>query len=335
MKTEEIKDLIPEDFKKHASRDLSAFASSILGETYVKSFHEIFGFGFSSTLWIVNNGNFTTLFRSEKEHQNFREQIGKKSIEKKFAFNLAKKLRAYTDWINYFIKEKDSYGKFLYSKDKFVKRYMDWFAYHQAVYWASHYLHEEHPEMRDIVEELDSAYEYNEKVVPDVEVYLKELGLTNYAYYDLENPVTDIGFMFFIYGKIKGPDIKEIEEFIKSKEKQDFSNIKEIKGMMAHKKSVKGKVKVIKDFYKLGEIQPDEILVAEMSRPQFNETIAKCKGIITDEGGMLCHASILAREAEIPCIVGTEIATKVLKDGDFVEIDAENSLVKILEEKNG
>ena len=54
-------------------------------------------------------------------------------------------------------------------------------------------------------------------------------------------------------------------------------------------------------------------------------------GIITNEGGITSHAAIVSRELGIPCIIGTKIATKVLKDGDLVEVDADNGVVRILE----
>ena len=50
--------------------------------------------------------------------------------------------------------------------------------------------------------------------------------------------------------------------------------------------------------------------------------------IVTDIGGLTCHAAIVAREMKKPCIVGTKIATQVLKDGDIVEVDASNGIVK-------
>jgi pyruvate,water dikinase len=51
---------------------------------------------------------------------------------------------------------------------------------------------------------------------------------------------------------------------------------------------------------------------------------------VTDEGGITCHAAIVAREMKKPCIIGTKIATKILKDGDMVEVDAESGVVRIL-----
>ncbi len=55
----------------------------------------------------------------------------------------------------------------------------------------------------------------------------------------------------------------------------------------------------------------------------------KAKAVITDFGGILCHAAIVARELKIPCVVGTKIATKILKNGDKIEIDIKNGTVKI------
>jgi pyruvate,water dikinase len=56
--------------------------------------------------------------------------------------------------------------------------------------------------------------------------------------------------------------------------------------------------------------------------------IHKAKAIVADQGGLLCHAAIVARELQIPCIVGTEYATRVLQTGDLIEVDANNGIVK-------
>jgi pyruvate,water dikinase len=59
----------------------------------------------------------------------------------------------------------------------------------------------------------------------------------------------------------------------------------------------------------------------------------KAAAFITDEGGITCHAAIVSRELKKPCIIGTKIATQVLKDGDLVEVDANNGVVKIMNSK--
>jgi phosphohistidine swiveling domain-containing protein len=75
-------------------------------------------------------------------------------------------------------------------------------------------------------------------------------------------------------------------------------------------------------------LQPGEILVASMTSPEFIDAIRKAGAIVTDVGGLTSHAAVVARELNIPCIVGTKHATKVLKDGDLVEVDATNGVVR-------
>lgn len=111
--------------------------------------------------------------------------------------------------------------------------------------------------------------------------------------------------------------------------------IKEIKGNCANPGMARGRVKVFswrsKDLQKdIREMKGGEILVAGMTRPQLIGACRKAVAIVTDEGGITCHAAIVSRELGIPCIVGTKIATQVLKDGDMVEVDADKGIVKIL-----
>ena len=80
----------------------------------------------------------------------------------------------------------------------------------------------------------------------------------------------------------------------------------------------------------MDEMKKGNILVAGQTRPFLMSAIKKAGGIITDEGGITSHAAIISRELDIPCIIGTKIATKVLKDGDSVEVDADKGIVKIL-----
>ena len=73
-----------------------------------------------------------------------------------------------------------------------------------------------------------------------------------------------------------------------------------------------------------------EILVSSMTTPSMVPIMKKAAAFITDEGGITCHAAILAREMKKPCIIGTKVATKALKDGDLVEVDADKGMVRII-----
>jgi len=67
-----------------------------------------------------------------------------------------------------------------------------------------------------------------------------------------------------------------------------------------------------------------------MTSPDFVIGIKKAAAIITDAGGMLCHAAIVSREFKKSCIVGTEVATKIIHDGDLVELDCQKGIIKII-----
>ena len=65
-----------------------------------------------------------------------------------------------------------------------------------------------------------------------------------------------------------------------------------------------------------------------MTMPRYLPAMVRAAAFVTDEGGITCHAAIIAREMRKPCIIGTKIATQVLKDGDMVEVDADNGVVR-------
>lgn len=92
---------------------------------------------------------------------------------------------------------------------------------------------------------------------------------------------------------------------------------------------VKGEVQIILNPHR-DHFSEGKILVTTMTRPDFVPLMRKAKAIITDEGGITCHAAILSRELDIPCIIGTKVATKVLKNGDRIEIDTNAGLVRIV-----
>ena len=125
--------------------------------------------------------------------------------------------------------------------------------------------------------------------------------------------------------------VKKKEELV-PEEKLD---VDEIKGAIGCKGKVRGKVIVFswieEDLTKrMEEMKEGSILVAGQTRPFLMSAVRKAKAIITDEGGITCHAAIVSRELNIPCVIGTKIATKVLKDGDLVEVDANKGVVRKL-----
>ena len=117
---------------------------------------------------------------------------------------------------------------------------------------------------------------------------------------------------------------------IKLEETAKNDSVKEFKGWSAFKGIVKGIVKIVYGARQMDKVKEGDIIVAPMTLPDILPAMKKAIAFITDEGGIVCHAAIISREMKKPCIVGTKIATKVLKDGDLVEVDADKGLVKIM-----
>lgn len=113
--------------------------------------------------------------------------------------------------------------------------------------------------------------------------------------------------------------------------KIDRPSVRELRGMGVMGGLIRGRVKVCAGAAEaLAKIKSGDILVCPMTLPDYLPAMRKAKAIITEEGGITCHAAIIARELKIPCVVGTKIATEVLRDGDKVAIDARRGIIKIL-----
>lgn len=106
------------------------------------------------------------------------------------------------------------------------------------------------------------------------------------------------------------------------------ADLTELRGAVAFKGIARGFVKVVKAAYEIDKVNQGDILVAPTTAPSYIMGMKKAAAFVTDEGGITSHTAIVAREMKKPCIIGTKIATKVFKDGDFVEVDANNGVVR-------
>lgn len=120
-------------------------------------------------------------------------------------------------------------------------------------------------------------------------------------------------------------------QFLKTKKKINKKETDQLRGTIACKGKVKGRVRrILGKGDRIGRVDKGEILVTKMTSAKFVSILGKIKAIVTNDGGTLCHAAILAREFKIPCIVGTKIATRVFKNGDLIEVNANKGVVKKL-----
>ena len=116
---------------------------------------------------------------------------------------------------------------------------------------------------------------------------------------------------------------------IKDDEEEEESEVLNAlcKGLPASPGIGRGKVKLIKDISEINLVEDGDILVTEMTNPDMVPAMKKAAGVVTDEGGRTCHAAIVSRELQIPCIVGAKNATKALKAKEFVTVDATRGIV--------
>ena len=110
--------------------------------------------------------------------------------------------------------------------------------------------------------------------------------------------------------------------------------ITEFEGIRAQGGKATGKVLKVLDPRKSGNFKAGSILVTTMTSPDFAPLMKKAAAIVTDEGGITSHASIVSRELGIPCVIGTKIATETLESGDIIEVNANHGIVKIIKRKN-
>jgi pyruvate,water dikinase len=105
-----------------------------------------------------------------------------------------------------------------------------------------------------------------------------------------------------------------------------------VTGLGASPGVVSGAVRVLDSPNAPGGLEPGEVLVAPMTTPDWVSVIRRASALVTDEGGLTCHAAIVARELGVPCVVGTGKATSVLRDGERITVDGSTGIVSRGEE---
>lgn len=317
---------------------------------YSKTLKRILGKGFDNVLFIHKKGT-ASFFVKNDEFETFGKYLADKTLTNESeAIELLNKLKENTDLIINIMNELE--GSILTSEQyaNFYPVFERHLAYHNFMKKTVDFLNQER--LEKLLPEFQSARIYSEAVYSRTEQFFRSLSASialkeNYSHETLtcltqnelenyictgnlpdENKLKDrfeFSVILFEDGNIKlftGSEAAELElKFFKSVDH-------EIKGTIAFKGKVRGKCRIILDPFKKHDFDEGDILITGMTRPEFTPFIKKAGAIVTDAGGLLCHAAITAREMKIPCIVGTEKATRVFKDGDIVEVDAEVGIIR-------
>ena len=104
---------------------------------------------------------------------------------------------------------------------------------------------------------------------------------------------------------------------------------KVITGIGASAGTVTGTARVVRALSEAHKLLPGDVLVCEMTMPAWTPLFASVSAVVADSGGVLSHCAIVAREYRIPCVVGTQNGTQMLKDGQRVTVDGAQGIVRV------
>ncbi|MBI5036769.1 hypothetical protein HZC09_05495 [Candidatus Micrarchaeota archaeon] len=112
-------------------------------------------------------------------------------------------------------------------------------------------------------------------------------------------------------------------------ETKNKKQLTEVRGTtVSGKGKLKGIARIVMKRSQLGKVEKGDVVITPMTSPEFVPSLENASCIVTDEGGMTCHAAIIARELKKPCIIGTHCATDVFEDGQLVEVDLDKGIVR-------
>ncbi len=121
---------------------------------------------------------------------------------------------------------------------------------------------------------------------------------------------------------------KQAERYFTLLGVQDHCSVVELRGVAACVGYARGRVRIVRNNNDMEAFQVGEILVTNQTTPEFVPLMKKAAGIITEQGGITSHAAVVSRELNVPCIIGTKIATSALMNGEIVELDAQHGIVR-------
>jgi len=243
----------------------------------------------------------------EKEFRNMPKMIGQEKLDIINKFRLDKKILQISDKLTFCIWWQDLRKYYIYLANHYITLFLNEFSNRYRLSLAD-------LEYYNVNETL--ALTACHKVVSNREILRRKKFMAVYYSAKLNS------LKYFSGSSAK----KIISRFEASKRMRKTKSFKGI--VVSRGKTICGRVRIITSASRLPGMKKGEILIATMTTPDYISAMKKAAAIVTDEGGMTCHAAIVARELKIPCIVGTKIATKVFKDGDFIEVDAEKGFVK-------
>jgi len=342
------------DWKYYLGRPFSLFGASVWNYWYFSDqIIEILGMNMRDSLFVETHTNFVRNYRLKNQLDRFYQSFSDLSADKEKIKSLLKNG----------LKLNEKAGEKLYKKQfhslQEEVEFLVKIALHATIipYWVFESFTEEDKKDKELVELCESlrAESMYPKLVKEIITPLAKQTLKNLGIKDVKNSVDLVtlsellsnkvgviekrkrkreqGF-FFVYQNRNGHEFIEWTsepgnfvaklEHVKGKDST-------LKGTIAFPGKVRGSARLIlTNEYQTEKFNSGDILVSISTSPELIPLIQKASAIVTDEGGMMCHAAIISRELRKPCVIGTKVATSIINDGDLIEVDADQGTIKIL-----
>jgi phosphohistidine swiveling domain-containing protein len=342
------------NWKKNWAGVWSLLECCDFGREYTKLIPETYGKGPVHTLFLIENGN-SSNYLVPDEIADFTDILVKKMrTDDSLAEQWAKEIMVQADRVLQFVREenpafdKSEYEKLWDLSDAYLKVH---FPIKKIVDYLS-------PELlQKSLPILEKARVYAEPVYAESLEYVKRFAAAHAEKYGLtrdeflamtrdefdeamsgglvpDKAILDernkFSLLVVVHGEVVEVLHGDAARSLTERTVHKLKDVNELKGATAFPGRVTGRVIVVKNPGTISTLPPGSVLVTGMTRPDYIHLFKSATAVVTDAGGVLSHAAITARELKIPTVIGTEVATKVLNDGDVVEVDADNGIVRIL-----
>ena len=352
------------DWEKSLERKQSFLIASIISNAYKSELYNISGIRFENELVSYKNG-YATYFRSTKEmEQVLSGQFLELAVDSKKIKNIIKKGLTTPKQANDLILsvQKSLSEGGIGNITEIIQEYKEIFTYQTILpYWILRAIDsvegKEREKYAQVVElfapfrMMSDSKQLEESVLLPLVTFLSEKkGLDKELLLYLSE--SELVLM------VTGESDKNLDSFLKKRSTNDFvyhldknaidrfeydqsytslgeetfvSDAKTVwEGSSAYPGKVVGVAKVIESPKDMVKFNKGDIVISVSTSPVLTPMLSNARAIVSDEGGIMTHAAIISREMKIPAVVGVGDASKFIKDGDLVEVDADKGLVKII-----
>jgi phosphohistidine swiveling domain-containing protein len=350
-----VKLIEQKEWVKRWAGSYTFISASYWGKQYKTSLERELGISFDHSLFVHKKGT-VSFYLIKNELDNFGNTLAKQATKNnKIAIKWCGELKKNADLITKIMKNlqdkipsQAEYQKFLIAFDRHLplhnamKKTVDYFSievldkllpyFKDARLYTEHVYSDTESFFRSVTKKIAEKEKYNSDYLTcltqsEFETYLQTKKLPNEK---ILRERFKSSVLYFENAKEYIETGKQTANIEKAIFRKSIQGKKEIKGISAYNGTAIGTARIIPDPHQIGIFNEGDILITGMTRPEFLPIMKKASAVVTDAGGILCHAAISARELKIPCVVGTQLASSIFHDGEKIKVDANTGIISLI-----